>query len=86
MKLKDVEQRINEYLDNISSKELYDKLIKYGMVDMENLVKVSTYANMIGKSVELVRTWIRNGKFKENEQYIKIDGVIFINLDKGDVK
>lgn len=51
-------------------------------MEQENLVKVSTYANMIGKSVELVRVWIRNGKFKEKEQYVKIDGVIFINLDK----
>ena len=45
------------------------------------LVRVSTYAKRIGKSVELVRHWIRTGKFKEGREYIVIDGVTFINLN-----
>ena len=48
----------------------------------ENLVKVSTYARSINKSVELIRKHIREGKWKENKEFIKIDGVIFINLNK----
>ena len=48
----------------------------------KNLVKVSTYAKMIGKSTELVRIWIREGKFKIGKEVEVIDNVQFINLDK----
>lgn len=50
------------------------------------LVRVSTYANMIGKSVETVRVWIRTNKFREGIEYVVIDGIKFINLDKVDVE
>ena len=48
--------------------------------DLNKLVKVSSYAARLGKSNELIRLWIRRGVFKEDIDYLKIDGVIFIIL------
>lgn len=55
-------------------------------MDISRLVKVSTYANMIGVSVELIRLRIRTGKYRENKEYVKIDGYILINLDNVEPK
>lgn len=55
-------------------------------MDISRLVKVSTYANMIGVSVELIRFRIRTGKYRENKEYVKIDGYILINLDNVEPK
>lgn len=46
---------------------------------LKDLVKVSTYARNIGKSNELVRSWIRSGKLNEDNGLVVIDGVMFIN-------
>lgn len=46
---------------------------------LKDLVKVSTYARNIGKSNELVRSWIRSGKINEDNGLVVIDGVMFIN-------
>lgn len=48
-------------------------------MNTKDLVKVSTYAGMIGKSNELVRSWIRSGKLNEKNGLVVIDGVMFIN-------
>ena len=55
-------------------------------MEKNKLVKVSTYAKMIEKSVETVRVWIRTGKFREGIEYEKIDDVVFINLENVDVE
>lgn len=47
---------------------------------IKDLVKVSTYASNIGKSNELVRSWIRSGKLNEQNGLVVIDGVMFVNL------
>ena len=48
----------------------------------ENLLRVSTYAKRIGKSVECVRVWIRTGRFREGKECVTIDGVTFINTEE----
>lgn len=45
-----------------------------------DLVKVSTYANKCGVSVQAVYKWAKSGKIKTAE----IDGVLFIVEDKND--
>lgn len=47
---------------------------------IKDLVKVSTYASKIGKSNELVRSWIRSGKLNEQNGLVVIDGVMFVDL------
>lgn len=47
---------------------------------IKDLVKVSTYARNIGKSNELVRSWIRSGKLNEQNGLVIIDGVMFVDL------
>lgn len=47
-----------------------------------NLKKVSSYARSIGKSVELIRVWIRSGKWVEGVDYVIIDGVTFVKVNK----
>lgn len=61
-------------------------VINKNSMDISRLVKVSTYANMIGVSVELIRLRIRTGKYRENKEYVKIDGYILINLDNVEPK
>lgn len=53
-------------------------------MDIKDLVKVSTYAKMIGKSTELVRFRIRTGIYEENKDYYNLDGVFLI--DKKHIK
>ena len=92
IKIIKLEQRLDEAL----SKETSDSWIKWitkqiiieerfknkqmNNIELDKLVRVSTYARSINRSIELVRIWIRTGKFKENEDYIRIDGLIFIIL------
>ena len=88
--------KLEQHLDEALSKETSDSWNKWiikqqkiekqfknkqmNNVDFNKLVRVSTYARSINRSIELVRIWIRTGKFKENEDYIRIDGLIFIIL------
>ena len=48
------------------------------MYDINKLIKVSTYARSIKKSTVWIYGLIEKGELKS----VKIDGVVFINLDK----
>ena len=50
-----------------------------------NLVKISTYADIIGRSVGTIRNWIKSGKFRNGFEYVTIDGVQFIDMSALDV-
>jgi len=51
-------------------------------MDITKLVKVSTYARKINKSVEIIRYYIRTGRWTEGKEYVKIDGVPFVVYDE----
>jgi len=53
-------------------------------MDITKLVKVSTYARKINKSVEIIRYYIRTGRWTEGKEYVKIDGVPFVIYDEAE--
>lgn len=53
-------------------------------METKKLLKVSNYAKSIGKSTELIRVWIRTGKWTYGKEVIMIDGVTFVNLENID--